>query len=392
LVNVSAFLEYLSALREAGAREGEAPAGEGGALQLMTIHKAKGLEFDLVVLADASREAALRAQPVYLLEEVGPAAAMDRGAGEPTAYRLARALDAEQSQAEEGRLLYVAATRARERLIVSGHLSRTRGGWSAGGWMRRMLELLDLDPAGLAEDTGQEQQIKLRGGQRLRAWTDPQTEPRRWHPGGEPATWPDSGERPLYPALAVAPKEQATDDLDDEPERTWRATGSGRHAPAVAVGRMVHAAIQRSSVPGKPGHERFLENEALRAGLVDPRQRQAAIQEASQMLGRLAGHALWAEIQAAQIAQREIPFTTFDSLGQVQSGQIDLLWRGPQGWQIVDFKTDALRDEADLPAAVERHRRQVERYVRSASNILGEPPRGMLCFLDFRGEVELVEV
>src|SRR3989304_5805901 len=58
----------------------------------MTIHKAKGLEFDLVVLADASRTSPQRAQPVYLMEEVGPAAAMDQLDGEPIAYRLARAL------------------------------------------------------------------------------------------------------------------------------------------------------------------------------------------------------------------------------------------------------------------------------------------------------------
>ena len=68
---MSAFLEYLAALRDVGAREGEAPAGEGGALQLMTIHKAKGLEFDLVVLADASRLSPRRAEPIYLMEEIG---------------------------------------------------------------------------------------------------------------------------------------------------------------------------------------------------------------------------------------------------------------------------------------------------------------------------------
>jgi ATP-dependent helicase/nuclease subunit A len=184
LINVGAFLEYLSVLREAGAREGEAPAGEGGALQLMTIHKAKGLEFDLVVLADASRTSPQRAQPAYLMEEVGAAAAMDRLDGEPTAYRLARALDAEQSQAEEDRLLYVAATRARERLIVSGHLSQTRGGWSAAGWMKRMLELLQLDPKALAVSTGQEELIELPGGQQARAWTAPDSELRQWDQAG----------------------------------------------------------------------------------------------------------------------------------------------------------------------------------------------------------------
>ncbi|HJX40387.1 MAG TPA: UvrD-helicase domain-containing protein, partial [Anaerolineales bacterium] len=217
LVNVSAFLEYLSVLREAGAREGEAPAGEGGALQLMTIHKAKGLEFDLVVLADASRTSPQRAQPAYLMEEVGPAAAMDQLQGEPTAYRLARALDAEQSRAEEGRLLYVAATRARERLIVSGHLTQTRGGPAAAGWMKQVLELLGLDPKALAEAAGVEETVGLPGGQSLRAWTARESEQRLWHQTGGSAAWPDSSERPLYPVVPAASHEEADPDLDQEP-------------------------------------------------------------------------------------------------------------------------------------------------------------------------------
>ncbi|MGH2620592.1 MAG: UvrD-helicase domain-containing protein [Anaerolineales bacterium] len=392
LVNMSAFLEYLGVLREAGVREGEAPAGEGGSLQLMTIHKAKGLEFDLVVLADASRTSPQRAQPLYLMEELGAAAAMDRMEDKPTAYRLARALDAEQSQAEENRLLYVAATRARERLIVSGHLSQNRGGLTAAGWMKQMLELLGLEPKVLAERDGEQLTVKLSGGAPVRAWAAPESEPRRWHQPGGSTAWPDSNERPLYQVVPVTPKEETDPGLDQEPERTWRATGSGRRAPAVAVGRIVHAAIQRSAMPGSTGYERFIENEALRAGLVDKRQRLAAIEESAELLGRLVVHPLWAEVRAAEGAQHEIPFTISDPQGQVQSGQIDLLWRGPQGWKLVDFKSDRLRDQAELQAAVKYHARQVERYLRCAASLLGEKPVGLLCFLDAVGEVRLVEV
>jgi len=392
LVTVNAFLEYLTALREVGAREGEAPAGEGGALQLMTIHKAKGLEFDLVVLADASRSSLRCAEPVYLMEEIGVAAAMDRVDEVPIAYRLARALDADQSLAEEDRLLYVAATRARERLIVSGHLTENKGTYRARGWMKETLDLFDLDPKSLVDSAGSAMELDLPGGESLRALAEVQPNQLKWESKGASTAWPDSAEPPLFHVASVTPQEIADPDLDEEPERSWRATGSGRKAPATAVGRMVHAAIQRRAMPDNVVHERFLENEAFRAGLVDPLQREAAILESSELLQRLAAHSLWAEISSADEVQHEITFTTSDPEGTVQSGQIDLLWRDEGGWKIVDFKTDTLRDEDDLVEAVKRHRMQVERYVRSAANILGEQPQGMLCFLDSQKQVELVEV
>ncbi|MFV2043723.1 MAG: UvrD-helicase domain-containing protein [Anaerolineales bacterium] len=392
LVHVGAFLEYLSVLRDVGAREGEAPAGEGGALQLMTIHKAKGLEFELVVLADASRTSPQRARPVVLMEEIGAAAAMDRLDEETLAYRLAKALDAAQSQAEESRLLYVAATRARERLIVNGHLSLSRGKWQAAGWMKEMLNLVGLDPQELAESAGTEQRLKLPGGERVRAWAaaDQGGSELEWERGS--VVWPDSRERPLYLELRPSHREMTDPELVDEPERAWRASGGRGRAPATAVGRIVHAAIQRQVMPGSDGYQRFVENEAFSSGLIDSGQRQAAIRETTELLERLAAHPLWAEIAQAQEVQREIPFTSADSEGQVRSGQIDLLWRGVQGWKLVDFKTDTLRDEAQLAEAVERHRGQVERYVRSAADILGEEPAGMLCFLDASNRVKLVEI
>jgi ATP-dependent exoDNAse (exonuclease V) beta subunit len=108
------------------ARESEAPV-EGEALdavRLMTIHRAKGLEFEVVCVADLGRGPRWRAE----LIRVGRDGRFGLRLAEPGTGRRESALDyktlGEERLAaearEERRLFYVAMTRARERLILSG--------------------------------------------------------------------------------------------------------------------------------------------------------------------------------------------------------------------------------------------------------------------------------
>ena len=108
------------------ARESEAPV-EGEALdavRLMTIHRAKGLEFDVVCVADLGRGPRWRAD----LMRVGRDGRFGMRLAEPGTGRRESALDYKAlgderygaESREERRLFYVAMTRARERLILSG--------------------------------------------------------------------------------------------------------------------------------------------------------------------------------------------------------------------------------------------------------------------------------
>ena len=145
------FLELVrgrAAGRGAGAadsRESEAPV-EGEALdavRLMTIHRAKGLEFEIVCVADLGRGPMWRTELIRVGRDgrfgcgspsLGPAGASPRS----TTARSARsASDCEDE--EERRLFYVAMTRARERLVLSGaaRLDAWQGSGAGGpiGWI-----------------------------------------------------------------------------------------------------------------------------------------------------------------------------------------------------------------------------------------------------------------
>ncbi|MDR2615350.1 MAG: UvrD-helicase domain-containing protein, partial [Oscillospiraceae bacterium] len=122
------FLLYVKKLRElgaAGSAEASADAEGYGAVRIMTAHKSKGLEFPIVFLADMSKRfnfADSRERLLFHRElGVGPKRVdLERRIEYPTLPRFAIAGKlADEMMSEELRVLYVAMTRAREKLIIT---------------------------------------------------------------------------------------------------------------------------------------------------------------------------------------------------------------------------------------------------------------------------------
>lgn len=107
-------------------------------VQIMTIHKAKGLEFDHVIVPGLARAPRRDDPPLFVWTErpgrgrdapdllVAPIG--EAGAGPDAIYEWVRRLDAERADHEAARLLYVAATRARRRLHLLGTVGRDENG------------------------------------------------------------------------------------------------------------------------------------------------------------------------------------------------------------------------------------------------------------------------
>ena len=169
--DVEGFVNFVAEQEAVGARELEAVAEEEGAdaVRLLTIHAAKGLEFKVVIVADAGRDKAPPSADEILALSDGrfgfrvadPFTAKRRGAFDYDAVKDARHAE---DEAEKLRLYYVAMTRAKERLIVAGSIDRekTADASTPIGWV---LGRLDADEELAANGTGP---VEIeRGGARL---------------------------------------------------------------------------------------------------------------------------------------------------------------------------------------------------------------------------------
>jgi ATP-dependent helicase/nuclease subunit A len=156
--DVEGFVRFVGEQEAVGAKELEAVAEEEGAdaVRLLTIHSAKGLEFKVVVVADAGRDRHAPSPDEILCLPDGrfgfrvadPATGKRRGA---LAYEAVREAEKAEEEAERLRLYYVAMTRAQDRLIISGAIDAGRRGDALTpiGWVLARLDDPELQSAGV---------------------------------------------------------------------------------------------------------------------------------------------------------------------------------------------------------------------------------------------------
>lgn len=392
LVSLTDFLAYIQSLRDVSFREGEAPADSStaGAVQLLTVHKAKGLEFPLTVLADASYEHRGSSGKIQLTDTL----LLDLRADDlhPTAWQLAARREAELEDAEDRRLLYVATTRAKEKLLINGYVKRKRdNSLSLTGWLGRFPFLEMAAP----------ERPLLENGIYAAVYPYSQTD-------ATDSPQPDSastdsplllGEEPgvrsellqlLAPALPPADEETRARE-SDPPRRVWRIVSRTERprAPAWLVGRLVHECLRRWHFPDTD-FEAFLRPFALESGLTGEVEIRAAIQESRRMLERLRAHPLFKELDSAE-RHHEIPYYLPEPDGR---GIIDLLYRDASGWCIIDFKTDEVRSEEEARDTIHRaeYARQVARYARAAATQLRVQARTRLVFLNVKGSISIFDL
>ncbi|HLH50677.1 MAG TPA: double-strand break repair helicase AddA [Roseiarcus sp.] len=350
----------------------------GDAVRVMTVHAAKGLEAPVVFLPDTCSPAAREEGGLFALpaqQDADPPFVVwsPRKAEDPEAVAAARDKKREEARGEHRRLLYVAMTRAAERLIIAGYHGVK--GPAEDCWR-------DLILAGLANALTEAPA----------PWSAAETILRRGAGASEPAAAPaaaarSEAEAPPVWLSAPAPPGPAPLALTAAAGRAPFAAAEGAAANRLEAGRLSHALLQYlpDVAPARRGEagRRYLASRSVGLG---EEEREAILGRVLALLGdaslaALFGPASRAEVTiAAEFPRKDAPPAPF-------VGRIDRLAILPDHVAIADFKSGAPRPGAAPPAD---YIAQLALYRAALLPLYPERPvRAFLVWLD---SAELIEI
>ena len=416
------FLAWLASMEERGEEPRAGSEDASGAVRIMSVHKSKGLEFPVVFLCDTARQfnkadtkSAVLVHPVLGLGPKLTDAA--RGIEYPTLARRAIASRMErETLSEELRLLYVALTRARERLFVTCIFpdpQKVIDGVAPAVTSPMAAEALSTMPrpaqwliaAALADE---QRHIRLtvetaRRGERRRAeGVEAQARSDAADAGlAKRLDWEYPHQRAVtLPSKVTATELKSLGSPDEESLSLLpRARGTFRRADfvrdrgrlnAAERGVAAHAALRYIDF-ARTGSEAEIRAELSRLAAEGYLSEKEARSVDAAAIGALFQSEAGKRILAADDVKREFPFTLlcradtlFPGAGEDEillQGVIDCCIEERGALTIIDYKTDGVTAETAQRRAG-RYRAQLEAYALAMERITGKPVKEkILCFL-----------
>lgn len=353
--------------RHARSQVAEVPES-GGGVSLVTVHYSKGLEWPVTAIFDAGRDRLDRAPGLLVRSGDGSVALPgSRLYAELNEDRRERELQ------ESYRQFYVAASRPRDRLIITGSVPAGR---PARGWA----ELLSQ----LAAEGALPHGLELQKHPFDSTLAGPLPERRREAPVRVAAPWssqsfPAGRFRPVMsPSLL-----RATDEESAEPLIQGELLGDDTHVtPAAATGTLLHAAVAWDWDTSDPGFQANLLAQEVMFPFSDA-ERMNIVVEVSKLLDsyrHMLGTAL-PRLEDRDQDEAELP-VVLPLAGTVWQGTIDRLYLAGGEWWLDDYKTDRNPDP-------DRYVSQLAVYFEAARAALSATPRVRLVWLRNRTVSEL---
>ena len=350
-------------------REAQAPLDELDAVRLITVHGAKGLEFPVVFVPECDSARNPRYDYVQWRREEGISLTLtvdvdkDTRRRRPGFYSLLVNRHEAEDEAEYKRLFYVAATRASDKLYLSGAASgRT------GTWMSMAQEALD---EGLWPGVEVRPPIPADMGRIARRQKPPIVSP-------PPESVEQEVSSDFVPRPPVVPMRSSTPVTALETaDKTFRPAFFGPGLGLVR-GRLAHQAIEQwfttNQRPDLAEMVRRMDDS------LSPEDVARLSSEVSAMLDWLDRNPLAVTLRRDDTESYfEMPFS-WDWDEMPVHGTIDLVYRNGQSWHVIDFKTDDVRGRP-VEQAAEKYLSQLALYREALKQATGETPQASLVFL-----------
>ena len=423
--SLTGFLRYAQKLQAGGDTMSASAIGESeDVVRIMTTHKSKGLEFPVVFVLGMGRkmnQQTTRAR-VLMDGELGvglPCVDTVLNSERDTLLRRAMRIRAAQQQlAEEVRILYVAMTRARERLILIGEAGAEEppARWKHAGSaadVRAIHTELDMVAPVLMHHgaclTIPEEEITA-GDSRWRVYAHTASAsasaPKRddgavarllaelaAHDPGEarerlsftPGSGAQAVRKTTVSAVLRDEKRAADDEIHQRDVEVMRLPRfmTEKTMTGAQIGTAFHRAmcmIDLAALRGAASIEAAVKSEMermLALGILTKAEYNAV---PARMLVSFFASPVGVRLMASDCVQREWAFTyrreTADGQVQLVQGVIDCCFMENGQWVLVDYKTDR-----DAKGAIERHRGQLALYADALHTITGVPVSGRILYL-----------
>ena len=371
--SLRAAIEAIRVATEASESEAPLEPGRSNAVRVMNVHKAKGLEAPVVFLAFPTGE--WQGAPTIHVERPASGVAVGyvrveeraeqysmRTLAQPIDWSERAASETQFERAEDVRLLYVAATRAAEELIVSRCVqTEDKSPWRA------------LYPH--FEDAHRGELVFRKPVPRQKLHIKAEEIQRRVN---AVAYQRSEAARPTFAAKAardVAKQSMLHGEALEPMPIVTRADVAPR---GTEWGSIVHSALE---VAARGANPQKLEI-ACRGLLLDferpldQKGEPAELPELLALVGGISRSDVWKRAMRSGTALVEVPFSVSEvdeGATAIVDGVIDLAFRENDGWVIVDYKTDAVADPEVWQQRIHLYKKQVNLYADYWEQLTGEP-------------------
>jgi ATP-dependent helicase/nuclease subunit A len=350
-----------------------------GAVRVLTIHKAKGLEFPVVILPGLHQGSKLsRKGPSLHHDWSSRCYSLQMGGRSNLGAVLVDMKMAAREEAEQRRLLYVGMTRARDLLVLSGGQT-TKPGHDT---------VLSLLGEAMTEGTSPstDDQICIGTSRLTRVITQATVAARRRRQeplstmAPQPALGPILIRRQArqveWEERRTTPQRLTPSSLaGGRPEAVLPRTVTGRGADlARLIGVCAHAVLEQWDFTRPRSDIGTVIGQACRRYVIQdhPQLASDVTEDLTAVFERFLSSEPYKRLQRATVLGREVPFVMPLGEGQIMEGVIDLIYRLDDRIWIADYKTDDVAAE-DIQNRADRYRSQADSYSRAVASSLGLP-------------------